>query len=310
VTSAARRFDVVGVGANSVDLVHILPSSPQISGPSAKMQIREHHQRLGGQTLTTVSTCASFGLRCKYVGVTGSDANGALIRAALTGRDIDVADLIVHDADNQFAIVLIDHASGERIVLWHRDERLLMQPDELPLAALAAARVVHVDDVDDAAAMRAARVGRDAGALVTTDIDRLTPRTGALVAAATHAILAEHVPQYLTGIDDIEAAVGELHRRHGNVICVTLGEHGAVAFDNDGLHRLPAFQVRAVDTTGAGDAFRGGFIYALLRGLPLEQVLRTANAAAALSCTRLGALDSVPTLAEVERLLSAGAIRQ
>ena len=58
--------------------------------------------------------------------------------------------------------------------------------------------------------------------------------------------------------------------------------------------------MHAVDTTGAGDVFRGGFIYALVHGQPMDQALRTANAAAAVSCTRLGALNGVPTLAEVQ----------
>jgi sugar/nucleoside kinase (ribokinase family) len=64
----------------------------------------------------------------------------------------------------------------------------------------------------------------------------------------------------------------------------------------------PAFQVSAVDTTGAGDVFRGGLIYGLLNGWPVERMLRFANAAAATSCTRAGALDGVPSLQEVHRL--------
>jgi sugar/nucleoside kinase (ribokinase family) len=70
------------------------------------------------------------------------------------------------------------------------------------------------------------------------------------------------------------------------------------------MHHAPAFNVVAVDTTGAGDVFRAGFIYALLRNMPIEQTLRFANAAAALSCTRPGAISSVPTLAEVNALVT------
>ena len=67
--------------------------------------------------------------------------------------------------------------------------------------------------------------------------------------------------------------------------------------------------MHAVDTTGAGDVFRGGFIYALVHGQPIDQALRTANAAAAVSCTRLGALNGVPTLDEVNALLASGNVR-
>ena len=79
--------------------------------------------------------------------------------------------------------------------------------------------------------------------------------------------------------------------------------------EGDTLYREPAFMVHAVDTTGAGDVFRGGFIYALVQGLPIEQALRTANAAAAVSCTRLGALNGVPAMDEIQTLMSANVHR-
>jgi sugar/nucleoside kinase (ribokinase family) len=309
VTSTDKRWDVVGVGVNSVDFVHMLPGYPQLAGAFAKMRIRERHVLCGGQTLTALATCARFGLRCKYIGVTGTDENGRRIRAELTSRHIDIEDLVVRDAENQFAIILVDELSGERIILWDRDERLLLRQRELPVDALTSARVVHVDDVDDDAAIRAARIARDAGAIVTSDIDRLTPRTEELAGAVTHAIFAQHVLPHLTGCDDMEAALRELRKRYRHVFCVTLGERGAMALEDDRFYHEPAFPVRAVDTTGAGDVFRAGFIYALLQGQPMTEVLRTANAAAAISCTRLGALGGIPALADVNELLAAGIAR-
>lgn len=299
------------MGANSVDFVNILPGYPQASGPLSKMRIRNRRVLCGGQTATALGTCASFGLRCKYVGVSGTDENGKRIRTELATRRIDLADLIIRDAENQFAVILVDEVSGERIVLWDRDERLQLRERELPVEALASARVVHVDDVDDDAAIRAARIGVGAGAIVTSDIDRLTTRTEELTAAVTHAIFAEHVPLHLTGLSEMEAALRELRRRYPAVqcLCVTLGQRGAMALDGDRFYDEPGFAVEAVDTTGAGDVFRGGFIHALLQGRPMGEVLRTANAAAAISCTRLGALGGIPALAEVNELLAAGTTR-
>jgi sulfofructose kinase len=304
-TASDERWDVVGVGANSVDFVNLLPGYPQPFGSFAKMQIRDRRVLCGGQTATAMCTCASLGLRSKYVGVSGTDENGRRIRLELTKRDVDIADLIIRDAENQFAVILVDETTGDRIVLWDRDDRLRLRDRELPVDALAAARVVHVDDVDDDAAIRAARIARDAGAAVTSDIDRLTPRTEELVASVTHAIFAQHVPTQLTGIHDMEGALRKLRCTHKHLLCVTMGEHGAMALDGDRFYHEPAFSVHAVDTTGAGDVFRGGFIYALLQHQPIDRILRTANAAAAVSCTRLGALNGVPTLDEVRGLMAA-----
>ena len=168
-------------------------------------------------------------------------------------------------------MILVDETTGERIVLWDRDDRLRLRERELPIEALTAARVVHVDDVDDDAAVRAATDRRAAaGAMVTSDIDRLTPRTEELAAAVTHAIFAQHVPPHLTGTRRHGAALRKLRQRHDQVLCVTAGRarrHGA---RRRRFYQEPAFSVRAVDTTGAGDVFRGGFIYALLQGQPMR----------------------------------------
>jgi len=308
-TASDGRWDVIGIGENSVDSVNLLPGYPQPSGPSAKMRIRERHVLCGGQMATAMCACASLGLRAKYVGVTGTDDNGRRIRAELQGRSVDISDLVIRDVENRFAVILVDENTGDRMVLWDRDDRLRLRESELPVDALARTTVVHVDDVDDEVAIRAARLAREAGAMVTSDIDRLTPRTEELAAAVTHAIFAQHVPTALTGIADTEAALRSLRKTLDNVLVVTMGEHGASALDGDRFYHEPAFAVHAVDTTGAGDVFRGGFIYALVNGQPMDQALRTANAAAAVSCTRLGALNGVPTLAEVRELMTANVHR-
>ena len=308
-TASDGRWDVIGIGENSVDSVNLLPGYPQPTGPSAKMRIRERHVLCGGQMATAMCACASLGLRAKYVGVTGTDDNGRRIRAELQGRNVDISDLVIRDVENRFAVILVDENTGDRMVLWDRDDRLRLRESELPVEALGRTAVVHVDDVDDEVAIRAARLAREAGAMVTSDIDRLTPRTEELAAVVSHAIFAQHVPTALTGLTDIEAALRRLRRTLDNVLVVTMGEQGSSALVGDRFFHEPAFLVHAVDTTGAGDVFRGGFIYALVNGQPMDQALRTANAAAAVSCTRLGALNGVPTLHEVHELMAANVLR-
>jgi sugar/nucleoside kinase (ribokinase family) len=140
---------------------------------------------------------------------------------------------------------------------------------------------------------------------VTSDIDHVSDRTRELFTAVTIPIVAEHVPATLTGESDPERALRQLRKSHNGMLCVTLGVRGSMLLDGTQLYRVPAPSVRAVDATGAGDVFRGAFIVALLRGDSPLDILRFANAAAALSCTREGALDSVPTRHEVEAFLHA-----
>ena len=304
---SSSTWDVVGIGANSVDLVHLLPAAPQPAGPHAKQRIRRQLVSCGGQMTTALTCVAGFGWRCKYIGATGDDANGALLRAAMHDRQVDMSGALTRTgASNQFAVILVDETTGERIVLWDRDERLALHPDEVPADVIGGARLLHVDDVDQAAAIAAAKAGREAGIPVTSDIDRVTDRTAELVAAVTIPIFAEHVPPALTGKSDPEVSLRALRREHAGLLVVTLGTSGALALDGNRVIRSPAFRVDAIDTTGAGDVFRAGFIHGLLSQWPLEQVLRYANAAAAVSCTRLGALTGIPSPADVEAMLARG----
>ena len=128
---AGPAWDVLGVGANSVDFVNLLPGYPRQHGTLAKMRIRRQEICCGGQMATALSTCASLGLRTKYIGVSGTDENGKRVRHALAEREVDMTDAVIRDATNQFAIILVEESTGERIVLWDRDERLNLRPREL-----------------------------------------------------------------------------------------------------------------------------------------------------------------------------------
>lgn len=295
-------WDVVGVGASCVDLVCRLPVFPEAGGARAKLRVQSQTRACGGQTATALATCASLGLRTAYLGVVGDDEDGRRIRRELTERGISVDHMVVRPSPTATATILID-TTGDRIVLWQRDAALSYPPDQLPREVIAAARLLHVDDVDEPAAIEAARLARAAGIPVTCDIDHVTPATDELLQFISHPVLAEAVPLELTEETDQERALRRLRLRHGGRLVVTLGDKGALALDGDTLLAVPAFRVSTVDTTGAGDVFRGGYIYAILNGWPLATALRFANAAAAVSCTKLGAMGGVPTPSEIQALL-------
>ncbi len=307
VTPDFPAVDVVGIGENSIDTVYRVPSYPQPDGASSKVQITSRDVLPGGQVATTLSTCAALGLSTRYVGAFGSDEHGTRIRQELERRGIDLASAVIRPVANRYAVIVIDQRSGERVVLWHRDPALTLRPDERGAGVLGGARLLHVDAVEEEAAIAAARLARAAGLQVTSDIDQVTARTSELVAAVTVPIFAEHVAAALTGERTLEAALRALRRSHDGLLCVTLGARGAVMLAGDALVQAPGYRIEAVDTTGAGDVFRGAFIYALLRGDAPFEMLRFANAAAAVSCTRQGAIGGVPARAEIDALMMRSA---
>jgi len=303
--SGPQPLDVLGVGCNSVDHVYRLPASPRAGSPTAKLRITSHTETCGGQTATAMAGCAALGLRAGYLGAIGHDEHGRRVLAELTRRGVDVSHVVTRECPNRFAVITVDERTGDRIVLWDRDDRLDLAEADLPAEVIRSARLVHVDDEDQDAAIRAAALAREAGLPVTSDLERLTDRTAELVAAVSIPIFNEHLLPALTGEADPERALTKLRRTHAGLLCVTLGPRGAVMLVGDELIHEPGFAVTAVDTTAAGDVFRAAFIDALLRGEAPHHLLRFANAAAALACTRVGAMASVPSRREVEDALSA-----
>lgn len=301
--SVAKRWDVLGVGCNSVDYVYRIPVSPQAGSATAKQPILTHARMCGGQAATAMAACAALGLRASYLGAIGADDNGRLIASALDRSGVDMSPAIRRECDNRFAVITVDD-SGDRVVLWHRDPRLNLAPEEITPDLLHSATVVHVDDEDQEAAIIAARVAAEGGVPVTSDIDRVTSRTRELIDAVSIPIFAEHVLPELTGEPNVEAALRDLRRAHHQMLCVTLGASGSAMLVNGEWIYEPGVEVTAVDTTGAGDVFRAAFIFGLSKTFAPDRMLRFANAAAALSCTRAGAMAGVPSLNEVDRLLT------
>ncbi len=297
------EWDVLGVGENSVDdMLYLASSLTDARAASSKVQVLRRARWPGGQVATTLSTCAAFGLRTAYAGVFGDDENGRFIRQEMERHGIDTSCAVVRPVPNRSATILVPE-NGERVVLWQRDPALTLRPGQIPTSLLARTRVVHVDNVDEEAGLWTARAAREVGTAATCDIDVVTGATEALLATVTVGILAEHVPQALTGEADVEGALRALRQRCGAahpILCVTLGPRGAALLQNDRFHVAPGVAVQVVDTTGAGDVFRGAFIASWLRGDPPATVLALANTAAALSCTKPGAMPSVPTLADVQ----------
>ena len=302
--AAAKPFDVAGFGLNSIDLVTVVAEFPV---PNSKQRLQRFARLPGGQIATAMATCARLGWRARYIGAFGDDDLGALSRDSLTTQGVDIsAARIAKGATNQFAVILVDARSGQRTVLWDRHPALTMEPDDVPQDAVTSGRMLLVDCHQTPASARAARYAREAGIPTIIDVERVRPGIADLLQYIDVIIAAQDFPTALTGHEQPGRALEVMARDFGApVVCVTLGEEGSLTWCNGREIRTAPFQVDCVDTTGAGDVFRGAFAAGCL-AMPngdIEDVLRYANAAAALNCRALGSRGALPTAAEVEQLV-------
>ncbi|MDT4953489.1 MAG: sulfofructose kinase [Acidobacteriota bacterium] len=299
-----KEFDAVGFGLNAVDHLVVVPAYPAFD---TKVRLREHVQAAGGQTATAMAALQRLGMRTAYAGRFGSDAEGRFGLAAIKdeGVDLQFAE-VVEGASNQVAFILIDERNGERTVIWDRDERLAYRADEAPVEIASRGRILHLDAHDPPACARLARAAREAGTIVSADIDNIYEGLPELLPLIDVLISSKEFPHRLTGISDAHASLIETKARYGcRVVGMTLGTGGALLYFDGHFLESPAFAVPngCRDTTGAGDAFHAGFLYGLLRELEIEASLRLANATAALKCRALGARTSLPTQTELNDFL-------
>ena len=150
---------------------------------------------------------------------------------------------------------------------------------------------------------RAARRARKADVPVTLDADSTWPEPEKLLAETDFPVVSRHFAQAWGGTGDLQDGLRRLAAAGPRLAVVTGGEEGAWARHGEEVLHAPAFSIEPADTTGAGDAFHAGFIWAVLEGETGEGALRNANAVAALSCAALGAQDGLPRLDELEHFL-------
>jgi len=301
----ASVVDVVGVGLNATDTVIRLPHFPSFN---SKVEFASVETLPGGQVASALVACSRWGLKTRYVGKVGDDEAAQLQRKAFAAEGVEAQLIAVKDCHSQRAFILVDANTGERTILWRRDEKLALRPEELQRAAIVSGRALHVDGHDTAAAAQSARWAREAGLPVTADVDNLYPGMEALLDQVDFLVASQEFPSRLTDETDLLRGLPAIARRHGcRVAGATLGRQGVLAWEKTaGFLYCPAYQVDARDTTGAGDIFHGAFVYGLLAGWPLPRLLDFSCAAAGLNCTAIGARGGIRPVAEIEALMRTG----
>jgi sugar/nucleoside kinase (ribokinase family) len=301
---SGREFDAVGFGLNAVDHLIVVPKYPAFD---TKSRLLEHRQAAGGQTATAMVALQRLGLKTAYAGRFGSDPEGQFGYGALQeeGVDCEFAE-VIEGARNQLAFIIVDARNGERTIMWDRDERVSYKADEAPLALATRGRVLHLDAHDPPAGVRMAQAARTAGTIVSADIDNIYDGLPELLPLIDILITSAEFPHRLTGIADERASLVELRARYGcAIVGLTKGARGAVILCDGQFLESPACKVPqgCRDTTGAGDAFHGGFLFGLLTGRDIETSLQLGNAVAALKCRDLGGRTALPNADELMEFL-------
>jgi ribokinase len=287
-----------------------------IPGSDEVIRLQQYRIEQGGMIATALAAAARLGAEAEFLGGLGDDANGRFALDRFAAGSVDAKSVRIFPGGiSAFSFILGERDSGKRTIVHEpgvqRNRSLDIPKEDLP-ALLSDVGYLHLDGYWMDTAVEMAQAARDMGLTVTLDIgqNQRDPRIETLMGLASYVIPSLPFARRFTGFQRVEESANALLRYGAEAVIQTRGERGVFVLTSDG-HRftVPAFEVPVVDTTGAGDSFHGGFVFALSRGYSLEEAVIFASAVAALKCTHLGGQSGLPSLPQVRDFLTERSIR-
>jgi ribokinase len=308
---------LVVVGSLNMDFVVLVEHLP---APGETVLGGDFRMLPGGKGANQACAAGRAGegrVQVRMIGRVGYDVFGDHLKASLAAAGVDVSSVhATRSAPTGVALIEVDR-SGQNSIVVASGANHVMPPDEVQAmrATLRGARfaLFQLESPLDTVAAALA-LAREEGAKTILDpapacalpaavlesVDILTPNE-------TEAQILLGLPRGRVATSDAPAMGRALRERGPRAVVLKLGDQGCCYVGPEGELFSRAFAVTAVDATAAGDTFNAALAVALAEDQPLDAALRFANAAAALSVTRIGAQASVPSRAEVDEFLAARA---
>ena len=297
--------DVASTGTLAVDYFGFVPV---LVPPGGKTMARRYEYHPGGVAGNVITQLGRLGSSAGWFGKIGDDDTGKILLEEFHKYSLDISHVeVVKDKNSMFCWILVDE-QGERSIT--------MFPNVLNELTAEDVRIKHGDFIRSAKILmveacvmplapmiEAMKIANEAGVKVVFDMD-VTLKDILITDMGSEADLREAIMRSdvfipckaaaaeLLGTTDIKGSISRLQVKKSQIIAVTLGDKGCMIYADDRVREIPGFKVNVVDTTGAGDAFHGGFVYGLLNNFSIEKTGEFSNACGAYCCTGVGARHS------------------
>ena len=290
-------YDVLCVGILVADT--FVAPLPRLPLAGELLPVSEMLLQTGGCAANTAVDLTVLGVRAAVVGKVGHDLYADYIRADLADKGVNVSGIRTARSAPTSQTVILPVVGEDRRYVHCVGANAELAPEDVPLEAVSSARVLYVGGYPlfpgfDAASLAGFfRWARDAGVRTVLDVAGVSAEEG----LAPYERVLPHTDVFLPNNDEARLITGEVEPRRqaealsalgAQMVVITLGERGWVARTQEEMLSAPAYSVKVVDPSGAGDAFDAGFIVGLLEGWDLRRTLAFASAVGACACTRLG----------------------
>jgi ribokinase len=297
--------NILVVGSLNADLVVRAPRFPQ---PGETISGDDLNIIPGGKGANQAVAAARLGANVSMLGRVGKDDFGDLLLENLKQNKVDSTPIQRADSSTGTAIIIVD-ASGQNSIVLSAGANGKVSIADVDIAFTNYQLLLLQLEIPLPTVLRAAQRAKENNARVVLNPAPAKELPNELIALADFIIPNETELSFLTkqNVSDIasaESAARDLLERGAKNVIVTLGSKGALIVNTETCKQVDTYQVDVVDTTAAGDAFIGGFATSVLENKTLEEAVRFGCACGALATTKFGAQPSLPTKAEVDKLIS------
>lgn len=315
-------FDVTAIGELLIDFT---PAGNNAAGNAL------FAQNPGGAPANVLVAISRMGGRTAFIGKVGNDGFGKFLENTLSQNGVSTENLVMTDqVHTTLAFVQLDE-KGDRSFSFYRrpGADIMLREEEVQTDLLKSTRFLHfgsvslTDEPSRSATVRSVKTAKDYGAIISYDPNYRAPlwkseqeakeQMYAALSLADIVKVSEEELALLTGEHDLCRGARKIQELGVRLVLVTLGPNGAFYLLKDLHGILPAYNVKTVDTNGAGDTFLGAILFRLkekslqeienISEAELNDIILFANAAGSLATTKSGAIPAMPTLDEVERCL-------
>jgi len=304
-----KKYDVLAIGELNVDMILTGLKSMPILGREIIAQ--SCSVVLGSSTAICASGVARLGLKTGFVGKIGNDRFGDVVMQSLVKNGIDVSKVVVDNSINT-GITIALNKDKDRALVTYMGSIDALKFEDIDVELVKNARHIHVGSYFLQNNLRPKitklfEIAQENGVTTSLDAgwdDTLDWNYGIFDALKHTDIFLPNEGEALniTKEDTVEKAVLVL-AKYAKKVVIKCGTKGAIGKSGDLTINQGTFDLKPIDTTGAGDSFNAGFIYGFLKGYDFEKSITIGNACGAISVTRIGGASSCATLQEVEELI-------
>jgi len=299
-------LDLICMGVIALDNILLVERIPQ---PDEVIFARKIGSFPGGTSANVAVAAAKLGAKVGFVGKVGNDLNGRKLIDDLKRSNVDASRVLIdYKAETTITYIFIDK-QGRRTIIGLPGASELLSYKELDLDYLKSCKIFYTEGASPEVCLKVVRELKKSGIKISLDLSEIGASSGTdtfknLVMNADILFSNRRSFQLFTKKSDLIEPAKDLTRKGPEIVVITLGDKGCLVITEDDIISKPGFQVKIVDTTGAGDAFHGAFLFGILKGMSLEKAAELANAVAAISITHYGARTGLPTLEQALNFLS------